>query len=219
MHARSTLVMVVSLALVLVTGCYTSVSAVIGSGKSASEDRQVGDFHALSTSTAILATVTIGTPQRVTVTADDNLLSMVDTSVSNGKLQLSIRGSITSRTPIQVDIVVPALDSLSASSAGHIEVTGISADALSVTVDSAGVVNATGHATSLDVSAQSSGTADLSAVPVQDVTANLASAGRASVDASASVSGKVQSAGVLTISGNPAQVDVQTDASGQVVTR
>ena len=219
MRTRFASVIVLSLTLALATGCYVSTSGptVIGSGNSAGEDRAMGDFHALQAGAAILATVSIGTPQRVTVTADDNLLSMVTTSVSNGELQLSMQGSVSTRTPIQVNIVVPAIDSLTATSAARIEATGLTADALTVTANSAGVVNATGQATSLNVTAESSGTANLESVPVQDVTASIASAGRVTVNASGSVGGKVQTAGLLTIIGNPPQIDVQTDAAGRVV--
>jgi hypothetical protein len=219
MRTRSASVMFVSLTLALAAGCNVSIAGptVIGSGHSASEDRSVSDFHGLNVATAILATVSIGTPQRVTVTADDNVLSMVKTNVSNGELQVSVQGSVTVRTPIQVNIVVPALDSLTATSAARIEAAGVSADALSVEVNSAGVINASGQATSLNVTAESSGTANLDAVPVQDVTADIASAGRVTVSATGSVGGKVQSAGLLTIHGNPTQVDVETDAAGRVV--
>jgi hypothetical protein len=219
MVSRGTLVMIVSLTLLAAAGCGVSVPGptVVGSGNSASEDRGVGDFHGLVVQTAILATVSIGSPQKVTVTADDNILSMVSTTISNGELKVSIQGSVTIRTPIQVDIVVPELDSMAASSAARIEATGVTADALSVSVDSAGTVNATGQATSLTVSAQSSGGTDLSGLPVQSVQANVASAGRATVNASSSVSGRVESAGMLTIMGNPPQVNVETDSAGRVV--
>jgi hypothetical protein len=209
--------MVGCLALIGTVGCNASIGPmVIGSGNSASEDRTVGDFHALKVQTAIQATVSIGSPQRVTVTADDNVLSMVKTEVSNGELQLLMQGSVTARTPVHVDIVVPALDSLSASSAARIEAAGLTADALSVSVESAATISATGQAGSLDVSAASSGSADLSGVPVQTVHADIASAGHATVNASSSVSGTVESAGLLTINGNPSDVSVDTNAAGRV---
>lgn len=218
MRSRFALVMVVGLSLFGVVGCNLSVSGpmVVGSGNSASEDRSVGDFHALNVQTAIRATVSIGSPQRVTITADDNVLSMVNATVSNGELRLSMQGPVTARTPVQVAIVVPALDSLSASSAARVEATGLTADALSVNVESAGTISATGQASSLDVSVASSGSADLSGVPVQTVHANIASAGHATVHASSSVSGTVESAGLLTINGNPSEVSVDTNAAGRV---
>jgi Putative auto-transporter adhesin, head GIN domain len=209
--------MVGCLALIGPVGCNASIGPmVIGSGNSATEDRTVGGFHALNVQTAIRATVSIGSPQRVTVTADDNVLSMVSTTVSNGELKLAMQGSVTTRTPVQVDIVVPALDSLSASSAARLEATGLTADALSVNVESAGTLSATGKASSLDVSVASSGSAELSGVPVQTVHANIASAGHATVNASSSVSGTVDSAGLLTINGNPSDVSVDTNAAGRV---
>jgi Putative auto-transporter adhesin, head GIN domain len=218
MNGRPSFVMALSMTLLLVTGCNVSIpGTVIGSGNSASEDRTLGEFHALNVSAAIRATVSVGSPQHITVTADDNILPMVSASVSNGELQLSMQGTVTTRTPVSVDIVVPALDSLTATSAARIDVTGLTADALKVVANSAGTISAAGQATSLNVNAESAGTADLANVPVQSVQANITSAGHALVNVSGSVTGTVHTAGLLTISGNPAQVSVDTDAAGQVI--
>ncbi len=220
MNGRPSFVMALSMTLLLVTGCNVSVpGTVIGSGNSASEDRTLGEFHALNVSAAIHATVSVGSPQHVTVTADDNILPMVSTSLSNGELQLSMQGSTSTRTPVSVNIVVPALDSLTVTSAARIDASGLTADALKVVANSAGAISASGQATSLNVHAESAGTVDLAGVPVQSVQATITSAGHVMVNVSGSVTGTVNTAGLLTISGNPTQVSVDTDAAGQVIRR
>ena len=70
--------------------------------------------------------------------ADDNLLDRVTTEVQSGTLVIAnTPGSFTTKSPMRVEVDVPALDALTLSGSGNIVVTGIEAKRLEVTFPAA----------------------------------------------------------------------------------
>jgi len=187
-----------------------------GSGRVATETRAVGSFDRLDVAAAIHATVTVGGPASVKVTADDNLLDNVTTSVIGDRLSVSMSGAINTRNGVAVEIEVPSLSSIHAGSAATIDVTGLSADELRLEADSAGRITAAGTAPTVDVRAGSAGVLDLGDLAVDHATVSIDSAGHAWLDAAQQVKGSVTSAGTLTLVNAPASVDVTTDLTGHV---
>lgn len=188
----------------------------IGSGTSRSETRAVDTFQRLDVAAAIRATVRIGEPTSVTVTADDNLLDNVVTEVQGEQLALRMSGSTTSRIPVQVDIVAPSLTAIHAGSASSVVADGLAGSALKLEADSAGWIEATGSAPSLDLRVGSAGQLRLHDLATGNATVTIDSAGHAWLRATDAVHGSVDSGGVLTLLGEPASVDVSTDFSGVV---
>jgi hypothetical protein len=189
-----------------------------GSGNLATETREVGAFDQLDVSTAVHATVTIGQPMRVSVTADDNLLDNVKTTVDGDKLAIGMSGSVSSSgNVVQVEITVPSLSAIHAGSAAAVDVQGLAADQLRLEADSAGRITASGTAPTLDLRAGSAGELQLRDLAVDHATVSIDSAGHAWLHATQAVTGSVSSAGMLTLVGKPATVDVSTDLTGSVV--
>jgi hypothetical protein len=220
MARRIALVLAVVLA-ALVSGCALAPMStpVVGSGVLATEARQVAPFSTVRVASAVRATVTVGPTQSVSVTADDNILSHVVTSVSGSRLDIRVNGAVQQVTKVEVVVTAPTLVGLEASSAGSVAVTGIAADELRVSTESAGTVFASGAATSIDVSASENSTADLSDVEAQVAKVRVESAGRAMLRVTASVTGHADTAGVVIIDGQPGSVEVETDTAGQVIRR
>ena len=190
---------------------------IVGSGHAATDQRAVESFTKVRVNSAIAATVIVGSDISVVVTADDNILPQVTTNVTAGRLDVSLQGSLNIKTPVSVAITMPSIESVEATSAATVTVTGVNGDSLSASATSAGSIVARGDANSIDVSADSAGQADLGGVPAQDATARVGSGARATVNAQISVSGSVDAGGVLRVEGSPAQVNVTTQTGGVVV--
>jgi hypothetical protein len=77
------------ISLLLSSGCYAD--AIRGSGKSAKESRDLPAFDSVEVGSGIHLTVTTGPLQKVLVEADDNVLPLVETRVSDGRLQIGFR--------------------------------------------------------------------------------------------------------------------------------
>jgi hypothetical protein len=189
----------------------------VGSGNVASETREVGDFHRLDVESAIHATVVVGGTTSVKVTADDNLLDNVTTSVSGDRLSVAMSGSTNTRNGVDVEIVVPSLSAVHAGSAAIVEVTGLAADELRLEADSAGRITAAGSAPTIDLRAGSAAVVELGDLAVARASVSIDSAAHAWLHASDHVTGSVTSAGLLTLVGKPVTIDVSTDLTGHVV--
>jgi len=214
---RLSTVLVLLMAALIGASCNVGVSTVVGSGNARTEQRTVDSFSKVRIGTAIRATIIVGPGTTVSVTADDNLLANVVTKVTLGKLDVSVQGSVTPRTPISVAITMPALDDVSAWSAANVTATGVNTGSLEAESDSGATLVVRGNATTVDVTASSAASADLGGVPAQSATAQLDSAARATVNAQISVSGSVDSGAILHIEGDPQSVNVSTETGGAVV--
>jgi len=195
----------------------TTGPAEIGSGTSKTEDRTVPAFSGVSAEATIIAEVTVGSPASVAVTADDNLLDNVQTSVAGSVLELRLTGNLSIRTPVRVRIVMPAVSELNAESSAEVRAAGVDAQSLRVRSESSGRVSATGRATSLDIRGTSAGQIELGELDAASATVALESAAMARLHVSQSVEGSVAGAAVLTVAGSPSSMKVTTASAGQVV--
>ena len=206
--------------LLAVAGCSTTVNVATeqGSGTSVTESRATGSFEGLRVEAGIVADISIGAPLSVAVTADDNLLDNVVTAVEGQRLDVRVEGSVSTKHPIKVAIVVPHLDAIEATSAAVIRVTGLECESLHLLAESSGRIVIDGHATELDLRGNSAGQAELGELAVGSATVSLESAAQARLNVADDISGSVTTAAVLRLVDQPSTVDVDTDAAGVVVT-
>ena len=216
MKRIATIVAVVA-AVLVASACTVAVPTTIGSGRAQTEQRSVGSFTKVRVDEAIKATVIVGPDITVSVTTDDNVLSAVNTTVTADRLNVSMSGGAQPRVPVTVAITMPSLEDIGAGSAASITATGVNSPSLTASADSAGSVIVRGNSASVAVTATSAGSADLGGVPAQTATVNVGSGARATVNAQQSVSGSVDTGGVVSISGNPATVNVSTNTGGAIV--
>ncbi len=106
-----------------------------GSGTLASEVREVSPFHAIDIDLTGDLSVTLGSPQRVAISVDDNLLAHVRTTVDDrGVLRIDCDEAYVTNTRFRYEITVPTLDALSAGRGAATTVTGLDGAALAVSV-------------------------------------------------------------------------------------
>ena len=113
----------------------SSTSADEGSGVAAAQARDVAAFNSVDLAGGNNVVIRVGEKQSVVVKADDNLLDRVTTEVQSGRLVIAnTPGSLTTRSPMSVEIDVPTLDALALTGSGNIVVNGIKAQSLEVTL-------------------------------------------------------------------------------------
>jgi hypothetical protein len=188
-----------------------------GSGIAAAQTRTVGHFSGLDLAGSSPVTVVVGAPQSVVVHADSNLLGHVTTSVVSGTLVIGTTGSFTPRSPMSVEVSVPALTAVHLTGSGLLSVTGIRAPALTVTLSGSGILTATGTAARLDVTLDGSGQAQLYQLTASDAHAVLSGSGVIQVTATTSLNAAVPGSGVIFYGGNPSQVTSSVTGSGTVM--
>ena len=206
----------IGVALALRGGHSSSGSGIQGSGVAASQTRALPSFTGLNLAGGNEVNVVVGAPQSVAVNADTNLISHVTTRVVAGTLVIGETGSFTSHAPMNVEVSVPSLTTLTLSGDGQISVTGISAPQLTVTVPGSGLLSASGTVTRLDVTLRGDGMAELSQLSARDAHAVLTGSGLIKVDATSSLNASMPGTGLIMYTGNPPQVVTSVTGTGSI---
>ncbi len=193
-------------------------SSVHGSGVAAVQNRDLPPFTGVELSGSNEVHITVGGPQAVVVSADDNLIDGVTTTVVAGQLVVGNRpGSFTTETPMRVDVTVPSLDGLALPGSGVVSVTGIRAQSLTVSLSGSGALHATGVAEQLSVELGGTGDAELQGLVAGDVSAVLNGTGRIVVTATSSIDASVPGTGTIVYGGNPSKVTRSVTGTGAIV--
>lgn len=216
-------------------------AATSGSGKTASESRSVGEFQAVKSAGSIDLVVRQGAQTSVQVSADDNLLPLLETVVegSGDSATLVVRWkrgeSIYHRGRAAVSIVTPKLSLVSAAGSGDIQVQGfqtpalqvsvagsgnakldnLSTDDLGIRISGSGDVAGQGRAAKMKVNIAGSGSVKLTELKSDDVSVSIAGSGDAAVNAEKTLSVSIAGSGDVTYTG-AAMVKSSVAGSGSV---
>jgi Putative auto-transporter adhesin, head GIN domain len=221
-----------------------ALAATSGSGKTATETRSVGEFQAIKSAGSMNITVKQGAQTSVQVSADDNLLPLLETSVegSGDSATLLVRWkrgeNIHHRSDVKINIVTPRLTLVSASGSGDIQVDGFQTPALQVAVagsgnarldqlntedlgiriSGSGDVAGQGRAAKMKVSIAGSGSGKLTDLKSDDVSVSIAGSGDAAVNAQKTLSVSIAGSGDVVYTGD-AMVKSSVAGSGSVKRR
>lgn len=209
-----------SLASILVlalAGCTMgSPFSVAGSGVSGTEPREVEQFDRVNLRGSGTVNVTIGQERSVRITADDNILPLIETLVSGGELVIEPKGSISPKTRIWVDIVVPSLKAAAITGSGDIVVTGLDEPEVAFTVSGSGDVRAAGSAGKVRSEIRGSGDILLRDLKARSVAVSVSGSGSAEVNASDDLTASIAGSGNVRYVGQPKNVQQSISGSGSV---
>ena len=130
---------------ILFAGCHHGFGAdVKGSGKRATQKRDVAPFTAVTTDGAFDIEVVCQKDQGVEIEADDNLLPLIETQVSGNTLRLRPTQNYSAEDPPKIKITVPNIEAFTANGAGKIQISGVSNEKLQVSLNGAPSLTASG---------------------------------------------------------------------------
>jgi hypothetical protein len=226
------------LAVLAMVSCVVRMSnnAVNGSGVSRTESRNLATFDRVRLDGAADVTVTIGGQTSVTVTGDDNILPLVETTVSDGRLIVGSRESYRAKTPVKVAVTVPSLAGLELNGSGRGTVDGtltgkqfkaaihgsgdlrieqVKLERLDVSIAGSGDVSAAGTADAVQVSISGSGDVRLADVAARSAVVDVGGSGGATVQASDTLRVRISGSGDVRYRGRPT-IESSVAGSGQV---
>ncbi len=186
----------------LPTACHRD-DRIAGSGKSKTETRTLDTFDRILVEGAATIDVTIGKPRPVTVTADDNILPVLKTTVSDGLLLIKPEVPIEPDTPIVVKIQTAALSEIACRGAADMHLRGIDNEKLTITIDGAGKVHAKGRTKELVADARGAGLLSLADLEAQTAHVSISGAGSAAVNAVKKLVASIVGAGQIEYVGDP----------------
>ncbi|WP_400192381.1 head GIN domain-containing protein [Hymenobacter sp. B81] len=179
-------------------------ATIRGEGPSVTETRTTGSFSRVEVATDAEVTISQGPQQEVRVEAQRNILDVLETEASGGRLRIETgRYNLRSHTPIKVFVTVPSLTEARLSSNGRI------------------LSTAAWNASSFRVEDTGSGSIELALGQVQNLTTSITGSGSVSLSGAADAhtarltgSGELQSYGLQT-----ATTDLEATGSGRSYVR
>lgn len=189
---------------------------VTGSGKIKSETRQVGSFTKIESRGSADCKVTVGKAVAVSVQSDDNILPLVETTVENGTLVISSKGSFSTSHGIVVTISVPSLESFNVRGSGDSLIQGVRGRSFSTEIAGSGDVSVAGEVDRSSASIRGSGDIDFSNLRARDSVASIAGSGDITVYASESLDASIRGSGDIAYLGNPGNVERSVAGSGEI---
>lgn len=195
----------------------SSSSTTDGSGVPATQAREVAAFNSVELAGSNNVLIRVGEKQSVVVKADDNLLHRVTTTVQAGKLVIAnTPGSLTTKSPMSVEITVPALTALTLAGSGNIVFNGIETHSLAVNLPGSGTLTGNGTATRLEVTVSGSGTVQFTRLVAKDVRAVVSGSGSIFVTATRSLDASVSGSGAILYTGSPQDVTKSVTGNGAI---
>lgn len=123
-------------------GFHLGFGGISGTGPVQTETRTVQNFHGIQLDISADAEVSIGEQYLVEVSAQQNLLPIIQTREEDGVLRIFGSENYNSSEPIKIRITLPAVDQLNVSGSGSVKViTGLTAERLNISIGGSGEVS------------------------------------------------------------------------------
>lgn len=196
----------------------SACSVVNGSGHVETETRQVSGFIGIDLAGSGEVTIAQGDAEALTIEADDNVLPVLTSDVSDSTLTLGTKPGSTVRTlnPIRYRVTVKDLTALSVSGSGTVKAQRMKLRALQTDISGSGRVDLSGSAEEQDIEVSGSGRYDAADLPSPKVTVEVSGSGAVTVQVSGALKADISGSGNVTYSGEPT-VDSSVSGSGKVI--
>jgi hypothetical protein len=213
-----TTVLAVAFAVGVLVPLASPPGTVQGAGEVTSEDRTAGEFGDVTVGSGIKVVVATGGASSVTLSAQANLLKLIHTDVSDGRLTVSVDPpGISSTEQITLTLVVRQLRSLTLGSGATATVETMGGGPLSVDLSGGATMKAIGNVESLALTASSGASAKLGElVVVGSAVVDLSAGSSAELHVTGAITGTAGAGSTLTLTARPASVDVSTTGGATV---
>jgi hypothetical protein len=200
---NSTLIAMVLVMVAFGTGCHFKHHQVTGSGRRATQKRELPSFTSIATEGAFDVRVTCQKDQSLEIEADDNILPLVTTEVSSNVLHIRTSRSYSIKDDVVVRITVPDLEGLTVSGAGKVDVKNLDNDQFEVALNGAPIIEVSGETQNLKLKANGAGKIDSHKLRATNV--SVTSNGVSSVDvyAGETLDVKISGPSHVTYDGDP----------------
>jgi hypothetical protein len=221
-------------------GRLLGLNSVTGSGKVQTETRALTGFHGVSVKGSMKVVLRQGSREGVEVSADSNLLPLIETRIRNGTLEIGTvkNANYSTRNPVLVTVDLITLKNLAISGSGDVTAKGVKvsildvaiggsgsahlpdlqARSLSLSIGGSGDVDTSGRTHRFSISVGGSGSVRADALEADDVSVAIGGSGDASVKANRTLDVSVAGSGDVVYSGD-AVVKSSIAGSGTVKKR
>ena len=176
-----------------------------GSGRAATQAREAKGFNAVELAIPGRMEIVQGDKEGVTITADDNLIAEIETSVERESLRIRFRKGLNVRTqtPIRVTLHAKTLQAISLAGSGDVSAPSLNARDLALRISGSGDVQLGGKAESLQVRISGSGDVKAARFETQSARVSIAGSGGVTLWAKQSLEVSVAGSGDVRYYGDP----------------
>lgn len=205
--------------LALVAGCQWFGGAERGSGTPKTETRTVGAFRAIGLEGALRADITVGAPQLVELSGDDNIVPLIVTEVAEQRLRIAPKKPVAPKLELSARIATPALTALAASGSAAIELRGVTGDAFGLDTTGTARVTASGTAKKLTIHVSGSASIDATQLHADDVTVDVSGSAELDVYATGVLDVHISGSAKVRYGGSPREVRKSISGAGTLEPR
>jgi len=229
--------------LLLVAGLFIfpSCEKVVGEGPLVTQTRTVGNFTGVSSEMSGKVNFTIAPDYKVEITAQQNILDVLNTNVVNGVLHIDFKNNVRVKQheDLLINITAPYADYFRVSGSGNMNVQGdITANNLKVTLSGSGDITvqnaviadkidtdisgsgnisiAGGSAVNEDVDISGSGKVEMAGVDAQNAVTHTSGSGDVKLALSTNLDAHISGSGSVYYHGNPI-ISTHISGSGRVI--
>lgn len=213
-------ILIVAVILFVLAGCAGNPFGVStpGSGRLVSRPYDLDGFSVIDANNAAQIEVTQGDEFRVDVEVDDNLVDLLDVSMTGDTLKIALKRGPYTKVTLRAKITMPELAGIKLYGASTLRAEAAGQD-LDLDLNGASVVNLTGTAGRVTLKANGASQALLAGMEAGDVQLDVNGASHVEVQSRGAVGGRVNGASTAIVSGSPTSVDVKAEGSSRVVTK
>ncbi|HZZ92767.1 MAG TPA: head GIN domain-containing protein [Usitatibacter sp.] len=206
-----------ALAACILAAAHAQAADIRGSGRPATEKRDVTGIHGVAISLPGDLDVRQGGPEGVTVTADDNVLPYIETVVENGVLRVRTKPdtSVSLRTRLHVQVVARSIEELDLSGAGNIDARQVDVPRLTLRVSGAGDATLAGRARALDARISGSGHVNAVKLATEDASVRVSGSAHVRLDARKTLAASISGVGDVEYYGDP-KVERRISGTGRI---
>lgn len=194
---------------------YFDGSNVVGSGKLVSKVREAGQYSALVNHCSANINIRCGMPNELKVTAEDNLIDLITTSVVNGVLHISVKNNTRTSSAITLDIGVKNIQSVEVSGSGNVAIVGVSGNEFHALISGSGAITANGKVKDANYQIQGSGSIDCRSILANNVVAVVSGSGNIDLSSSVKLDASIFGSGNIRYCGNP-KILTHVSGSGRI---
>ena len=202
--------------LATIAGCKQTV---VGNGNKQTETRNVDAFETIRMVGNFQLNINIRPTQQIVVTADSNLIPLIQTEVHNKTLIVQAKGHYdlqSAQTP-QLDITVNRLADIGIIGRGSVNASGINSDTFEIKLLGSGNINVAGKSQKIDIKVVGSGQVVANNLIAEEAEVQVAGTSNVSVYASKKLNVRVSGAGKVNVYGEPREVEQKISGSGEVI--
>ncbi len=201
---------------IVIDGQVMSDGAIKGNKKSQTQTRKLANFNQLQVDVSADIKVIHSSSPRIIITAEENIIPLITSSIKNNRLILSSNDNFWSRKGIKIKLYTELLNHISVNGSANIIMHKINQNKLDLYLNGAGDINVSGSVKQLSAIIDGSGDMRLKNLKSQSAIAKINGSGEIRVYATDQLLAEINGSGDIGYRGNPEKLRKSIMGSGDI---